>query len=150
MSENNITQSGAPKTRTTETSSPMHPIRNELRRLNSATRISIQGFQQAWQGEAAFRLEAIVSALILPAAFLLGVTALERVALVGSVLLVLIVELLNSAVEAAIDRIGSERHPLSGRAKDLGSAAVFVALVLAGFTWLTILVDSFSRANSSA
>lgn len=123
-------------------------IRDELSRLTNATRISIQGFRQAWEGEAAFRLEVLLAALMLPVALLLDVGALERIALVGSVLLVLIVELLNSAVEAAIDRIGSERHPLSGRAKDLGSAAVFVALALAGFTWLTILVDLFSRANT--
>lgn len=118
----------------------MNVIDKEIRRLGSATRVSLQGFRLAWQGEAAFRFEVVLASLMLPLALLLDVSTLERIALVGSVLLVLIVELLNSAVEAAIDRIGSELHPLSGRAKDLGSAAVFVALVLAVFVWLSLLL----------
>ncbi|MGQ9424897.1 diacylglycerol kinase [Gilvimarinus sp. F26214L] len=114
-------------------------ISAEIKRLNNATRYSFQGFRQAWEGEAAFRFEVILATLMLPLALLLDASTMERIALVGSVLLVLIVELLNSAVEAAIDRIGSELHPLSARAKDLGSAAVFVALILAVFTWVTVL-----------
>lgn len=116
-------------------------ISKEIRRLHSATRISLQGFRLAWEGEAAFRVEVVLALIMLPVALLLDINSLERIALVGSVLLVLAVELLNSAVEAAIDRIGSERHPLSARAKDLGSAAVFVTLVLVVFVWATILVD---------
>ena len=117
----------------------MKVVINELKRLNNATRYSMQGFRFAWQGEAAFRLEVLIAVILLPLAMWLNVTTLERVALVGCVVLVLIVELLNSAVEAAIDRVGTEQHPLSGRGKDLGSAAVFAALLFCGFTWISIL-----------
>ena len=116
-----------------------HFIVAELKRLQNAMRFSLQGFRHAWRGEAAFRFEVALAAILLPTALLLDVERLERVALIGSVLLVLIVELLNSAVEAAIDRIGTEHHPLSGQSKDLGSAAVFVALLLAGSTWTLLL-----------
>ena len=111
----------------------------ELRRLQNATRFSLQGFRHAWREEAAFRFEVVLAAILLPTALWLDVERLERVALVSSVLLVLIVELLNSALEAAIDRIGTEHHPLSGRGKDMGSAAVFVALLAAGSTWTLLL-----------
>lgn len=115
----------------------------EIKRLASATRFSLQGLKHAWKGEAAFRFEVFCSIFLLPTAMLLDVSSMERIALVASVLLVLIVELLNSSVEAAIDRISEERHPLSGKAKDMGSAAVFVALILMIFTWLTILWKVF-------
>ncbi|MCW8195481.1 diacylglycerol kinase [Proteobacteria bacterium 005FR1] len=118
---------------------------NEIKRLNNATRFSMQGFRAAWEGEAAFRFEVILASVMLPVAILIDVSSLERIALVSTVLLVLIVELLNSAIEAAIDRVGSEPHPLSGRAKDLGSAAVFVALLLTFFTWATVLLEFVSR-----
>ena len=118
---------------------PLQRIAAELRRLQNATRFSVQGFQHAWREEAAFRFEVLLAAILLPTALLLDVGRLERAALIGSVLLVLIVELLNSALEAAIDRIGTEHHPLSGRGKDMGSAAVFTALVLAGSTWALLL-----------
>lgn len=124
----------------------MKMISKEIRRLNSATRVSLQGFRLAWEGEAAFRFEAVLALIMLPVALSLDISSLERIALVGSVLLVLAVELLNSAVEAAIDRIGSERHPLSARAKDLGSAAVFVTLVLAVFVWVTVLAELILEA----
>lgn len=127
----------------------MNPIRREIARLSRATGYSLQGFRHAWQGEAAFRFEALLAAIMLPLAILLDVGALARIALVGTVLLVLIVELLNSAVEAAIDRIGAELHPLSARAKDLGSAAVFVALLLTFFTWATVLLDTFVYRSPS-
>lgn len=117
----------------------MEMIKREVKRLGSATRFSLQGLRHAWLGEAAFRFEALLAIILLPAAMLVNVTTLERIALVGSVFFVLIVELINSAVEAVVDRIGPERHPLSGQAKDLGSAAVFLALILAGFVWLGIL-----------
>lgn len=119
----------------------MKIIANELKRLNNATRFSMQGFRAAWEGEAAFRFEVLLACVMLPLAVLLDFTSMERIALVGTVLLVLIVELLNSAVEAVVDRVGSEMHPLSGRAKDLGSAAVFVALLLTVFTWATVLLE---------
>lgn len=117
----------------------MNPISREIKRLISATGFSVQGLRHAWRGEAAFRFEVVVAVFLLPLALWLPVTTLERIVLVATVLLVLIIELLNSAVEAAIDRVGTEIHPLSARAKDLGSAAVFVALILVVFTWATIL-----------
>lgn len=121
----------------------MELIRKEVKRLGSATRFSMQGLQHAWRGEAAFRFEVILAVLMLPVALVLDVAPLERIALVASIFLVLIVELINSAVEAVVDRIGPEHHPLSGRAKDLGSAAVFLALLLTLFVWLTILATTF-------
>lgn len=100
------------------------------RRIVNATFFSIAGFRAAWQHEAAFRQEFVLVLILLPASFWVGVTAVERVVLIGSLMIVLITELLNSAVEAVVDRIGAETHELSGRAKDIGSAAVFVSLVL--------------------
>lgn len=121
----------------------MKIIISEIKRLASATRFSLQGLKHAWKGEAAFRFEVCCSIFLLPIAILLDLSSIERIALVASVFLVLIVELLNSAVEAAIDRISEERHPISGKAKDMGSAAVFVALILMVFTWLTVLWEAF-------
>lgn len=109
-----------------------------VRRLLHATRYSAQGFLHAWRHEAAFRQELALTILLLPLALWLGRNAFEVLLLVGSCLLVLVVELLNSAIEATVDRVGQEHHELSGRAKDLGSAAVFLSLVLLGATWLTI------------
>ncbi|GAB1265881.1 diacylglycerol kinase [Aurantivibrio infirmus] len=117
----------------------MNIITTELKRLANAGRFSFQGFRHAWKGEASFRFEVLLAVIMLPTAMLLNVSGLEKIALVGSVLLVLIVELLNSAVEAAIDRFGGEIHPISGKAKDMGSSAVFVALVFVAFTWTTIV-----------
>lgn len=116
-----------------------------LKRLSGAFYHSLEGFKAAWTGEHAFRQEVMV---IIPAAvgaFLLPVAALEKLALISVLLLVLIVELLNSAVEAAIDRISMERHLLSKKAKDYGSAAVFLAIVLAAATWGAILLPLFFR-----
>ena len=104
----------------------------------SATRYSAQGIRHAWTHESAFRQEITATVILFPAALWLGQTSLERLALIGSCLLVLIVELINSAIEAAIDRFGDEHHELSGRAKDLGSAAVMFSLVLSLATWVTI------------
>lgn len=115
------------------------------RRIFKAAGYSLQGLATAWQHEAAFRQELILVLVLLPLALWVDVSVLERVALVGVLALVLIVELLNSAVEAAIDRIGVERHELSGRAKDLGSAAVFITLALLGFVWLSILGERLLR-----
>jgi diacylglycerol kinase (ATP) len=119
------------------------PGNTGIRRIIRATRFSAQGFAQAWKHEAAFRQELALAAVLTPAAFWLGQTALERAALIGVLLLMLIVELLNSAIEAAIDRHGEEQHELSGRAKDLGSAAVFVVLVLVGVVWGAVAWDRF-------
>ncbi len=106
-----------------------------LRRLVNATFFSMAGLRAAWQHEAAFRQELILVAILLPTSFWLGTNAVERVLLIGSLMIVLIAELLNSALEAVVDRISADRHELSRRAKDMGSAAVFVALVLCGICW---------------
>jgi len=109
-----------------------------LRRIWNAMFYSLRGVTAAWQHEAAFRQEATICIIMIPVAFLLGDTVVERVLLAGSCLLVLVTELLNSAIEATIDRIGSEHHELSGRAKDLGSAAVFFSLCAVILTWTLI------------
>jgi len=101
---------------------------------------SLAGISDAWRHESAFRQEVLLAAVMVPAAFFLTPVAFERAMLVTVVLLVLIVELLNSSVEAAIDRISFEHHSLSKRAKDIGSAAVFVSLVLCVAVWGLLLV----------
>jgi diacylglycerol kinase (ATP) len=108
-------------------------------RLIDATRWSLAGLAAAFRHEAAFRQEALCAAVLLPLGVWLGGNGLEKALLVASVLMVLVVELLNSAIEAAVDRISSERHELAGRAKDLGSAAVMVSLVLCAAVWLLVL-----------
>jgi len=119
-------------------------VKNERRasigpaRLAGALRYSIAGFRHATRHEAAFQQEVLVSLLLLPAALLLPVSALERLILVVSMLFVIVVELLNSAIEATVDRISAERHPLAGQAKDMGSAAVFTALVMSALCWAVI------------
>ena len=112
-------------------------------RLWRATRYSLAGIRAAWNHEAAFRQEVMLSVILAPAAFWLGSSTVERLMLIGSCLIVLITELLNSAVEAAIDRISDDKHRLSARAKDLGSAAVFISLWLAAITWGLIGYDRF-------
>lgn len=110
------------------------------RRLIRATGHSLKGLVAAVRFEEAFRIELVILAAAVPLALWLGPTALDRVLLIGSVLLLMIVELLNSAVEAVVDRVGTEYHELSGRAKDLASAAVFVAVALVALVWLGLLV----------
>ncbi len=110
-----------------------------LRRLIDATRYSFKGLASAWKHEPAFRTEIALTPFILSAALLLPENASESLLLLGSWILVLIVELLNSAIEAIVDRIGPETHELSGRAKDLASAAVFVTLMLAALLWVWVL-----------
>jgi len=104
-----------------------------------ATRIALEGLADAVRHELAFRLELAGLAVALPLALYLGRTGVERALLAGSALLVPLVELLNSAVEAAIDRISLERHPLAKRAKDLGAAAVFLSIVSACAVWALVL-----------
>lgn len=115
--------------------------RRGLARLVHAMRYSAAGLAVAWRGEEAFRQELGLGLVLVPAALWLGRSAVEVAALIGTWLLVLIVELLNTAVEATVDRIGAERNPLSGQAKDLGSAAVFVSLALLLLTWGAVLAD---------
>jgi len=102
-------------------------------------RYSSAGLLAAWRDEAAFRQELGLCALLVPLALWLPLPPTERLMLIGSLVLVLIVELLNSAIEAAVDRMGVERHALSKKAKDLGSAAVMLALLLAAATWGVLL-----------
>ena len=104
-------------------------------RLWKACGYSLQGLRAAWRHEAAFRQELTLAILLLPAAWWLARGALEFALLVATLLLVLVVELLNSSIEAIVDRVGMERHELSGRAKDLGSAAVLLSLVLLAVVW---------------
>jgi diacylglycerol kinase (ATP) len=108
-------------------------------RVVRATGYSLQGLATAYRGESAFRQEAWFAAVLLPVAFWVGRSWVEVAMLAGSVLLVLIVELLNSGIEAAIDRVSFELHDLSKRAKDLASAAVFLSLVLCGGIWTAAL-----------
>ena len=116
--------------------------RSGFSRVFHATLISLNGLRAGWD-EPAFRQEAIAAIVLVPAAFWLGRSWVETALLAGSVLLVMIVELLNTAVEAAIDRIGPEWHDLSKRAKDMGSAAVLLALVLCGSIWMAALWQKF-------
>lgn len=109
--------------------------RRGLDRLLSATAHSLAGLRTAYQGEMAFRLELWLAVVMLPLAFWLGRAWAEVVLLAGSVVLVLIVELLNSAIEATVDRVSFELHDLSKRAKDVASAAVFVAVLLCAAIW---------------
>ncbi|MDR5868338.1 diacylglycerol kinase [Halomonas koreensis] len=113
----------------------MKPGHTGWRHLVHSTRYSLKGLNAAFRNEAAFRQELGICVVLLPLAAWLGRTPVEWILLIGSCLLVLIVELLNSAIESVVDRIGSERHELSGRAKDIGSAAVMLALLIAGLTW---------------
>ena len=113
------------------------------RRILMATKWSLQGLRFAWLYESSFRLEVYLFAIIAPLGLWLGQTAIERVLLVGSGLLVLSIELLNSAVEAVIERYGAEHHEMAGRAKDMGSAAVFVMMVNVILTWALILGPRF-------
>ncbi len=110
-----------------------------LARIRAAFGYSMRGLALAWRYEHAFRQELFLAVPLLITAAVLQLTAVERVLLIGSVVLVLIVELLNSAIEAVVDRVSLERHELSGHAKDLGSAAVFVAVALCGLTWGLVL-----------
>ena len=108
-------------------------------RLSRAFGSTFRGFAAAWREEEAFRQECLLALLVVPLGLWLGDNGVERALLVGPMFGILVVELLNSAVEATVDRIGTERHPLSGIAKELGSAAVFVAFLLLVFNWLLVL-----------
>jgi len=115
-----------------------------LQRLINASRYSRDGLIEAWRNEDAFRQEVALAVILVPLALWLPVTIVERILLVGVLLIVLIVELLNSAVEVAVDRDSFEINSLGKRAKDLGSAAVLLALVLAAGTWIAILWSNFA------
>ena len=104
-----------------------------------ALRVALQGLAAAWRHEIPFRMEVVAFLVVLPFSFLVGRTAVERALLIGSLILVLIVELLNSALEATLDRVSLEHHPLIGRAKDIASAAVAMSLVNVAVVWGLLL-----------
>ena len=119
-------------------SSP-HKSKTGLKRIFNALHYSIDGFKAAYQHEHAFRQELFLAIILIPLALYVEPSMIGRVLMIASVLLVLVVELLNSAIEAAVDRISLENHHLMKRAKDMGSAAVFIALLNVAVTWLLVL-----------
>jgi len=134
--------SGAPKGRGYSIEHNPHKGNRGFARALLAAKHSWSGLKFAYREESAFRQELALACVLVPLACFLDFTAIERVALIGSVLLVLIVELLNSSVEAAIDRISFDNHDLSKRAKDFGSAAVMVALALCALTWALVMFST--------
>ena len=122
-----------------------HIKQTGFKRLVLACGYSSQGFKAGWR-EPAFRQEALAACVLLPMAIWLGNTWLEQAVLVGAVVAVMVVELLNTAIEAAIDRVGPEWHVLSKKAKDLGSAAVLMSLMFCGLVWLAAFCSKFSPA----
>ncbi|ADI28573.1 diacylglycerol kinase [Methylotenera versatilis] len=112
-----------------------------LRRLINAFGYSVEGFKAAFKHEDAFRQEVFLAIVLIPLAFYLGKTSIEKALMIASVLLVMIVELLNSAVEAAVDHTSTEHHTLAKRAKDIGSAAVFFALTIVLVVWGLVLLS---------
>lgn len=111
-----------------------------LTRIIKAAGYSRAGIRSAWKHEAAFRQECFALAALSPLAFFLGQNGIERALLISSLLAVILTELLNSAIEAVVDRIGPAYHPLAGQAKDMGSAAVLVSIVLTAMVWALILI----------
>ncbi len=114
-----------------------------ITRIINAAGYSWLGFKAAYKNEAAFRQELWLAIVLTPVALYLGETSLEKAILICSLLFVLVVELLNSAIESVVDRIGNEHHELSGRAKDMGSSAVFIALTITVILWCAILCPAF-------
>jgi diacylglycerol kinase (ATP) len=110
-----------------------------LQRLINAMRWSMKGFRSTYKNEEAFRQEVLLLIVLGPLGLWLGENGIERALLVGPLLIVLIVELLNSAIESVVDRISTENHKLSGRAKDQGSAAVFVSIAVVALCWIMVL-----------
>lgn len=117
-------------------------------RIYKAVGYSIRGLTAAWRHEAAFRQETIVAIIAIMLVYWLDISAIERILLISSVVLVIVTEILNSAIESTIDRISEEHHELSGRAKDMGSAAVFVTMLLALFVWVTVLWQYLPYGNT--
>lgn len=114
-----------------------------IKRIFNAAGYSTKGIKAAFQYEAAFRQELILFIILAPIGLWLGENGMQRALLVGSLLLVLVTEMINSAIEAVVDRIGNEQHELSGRAKDMGSAAVFIALINVVLIWIIVLMDIY-------
>ncbi len=116
---------------------------NLIGHIKNAFIYTFAGFKAAWKNELAFRGEVVVVMILSPLGLWLGRSAVERALLIASLLLILLAELVNSALEAVVDRIGPERHELSKRAKDMGSAAAFVSMVMAALVWILIAFDRF-------
>lgn len=114
-----------------------------LPRLTAATGYSLKGFKAAWQLEEAFRMEVLLTAIFIPLSFVVGQSISHQLVLLMSCVLILLAELVNSAIEAIVDRIGIEQHPLSGQAKDIGSAGVFLTLIFFGISWALSLWQYF-------
>lgn len=114
-----------------------------LKRIMNATGYSLAGFKAAFKHEAAFRQIVLINIILIPITFFLDISRIEQALMVGVCLLAIIVELFNSAIEAVVDRVSLDKHPLSKNAKDMGSAAQFVAQSIIVMTWLLILVPSF-------
>ena len=108
-------------------------------RILNAIRYSLEGFAAAWKNEAAFREELLLAVITIPLAFYLGKTGVDRALMVGAMLFILIVEILNSGLEAIVDKASPEKHELAKRAKDLGSAAVFLSIINAAVIWACVL-----------
>ncbi len=123
-----------------DTLPPVPPKKKGLARLLAAAGYSIAGLRSAFASEEAFRLEVFTLCFAVPLALWLGESTVERLLLIGSVLLLLIVELLNTAVEAVVNRVGLEFHELSRQAKDIGSAAVFICMGLVAMVWVALLI----------
>lgn len=115
------------------------PKHSGLTRIMKAGGYSLQGMYSAWQSEAAFRQECLLALLLVPAFLFMDLSSLDRFMLILATAFVLVTELLNSALETVVDRIGVEYHELSGKAKDIGSAAVFIALLVWAYTWIEVL-----------
>jgi diacylglycerol kinase (ATP) len=122
----------------------MKPGRTGVKRILDATGHSIRGISACWDHEAAFRQDVVLSSILFITSFFLAQSIEQWLLLVLPLILILIVELLNSAVENAVDRIGTERHHLSGRAKDMGSAAVLFCWVVIGMSWITIAWENLT------
>ena len=111
-----------------------------LARLVKATQFSCKGFKAAFANEQAFRQELYLSIVLIPLALYFGENGLERALLISVVLLILVIELINSGIEAIVDRVSTDHHELSGRAKDVGSAAVLLSLINAAIVWALVLI----------
>ena len=124
-------------------------MKAEILRVWKALHFSADGLISTFRNETAFRLELIMAVVLIPIALILPLKGIEKVMLIGSVLLVLVVELLNTAVESVVDRVSEETHHLSKRAKDAGSAAVFISLVILGITWFTLCSSIYFESDVS-
>jgi len=112
--------------------------------IKNAFKYTFAGLASAWKNELAFRGEVVVAIFMIPMGIWLGRSGVEKALLIASILLILLTELFNSALEAVVDRIGPERHELSKRAKDMGSAAAFISMVTAALVWIIIALDHFA------